>query len=84
MAGFQQPVDQPAVGAFERHGQPGRRAEPAQAGNEVVEPGGRVGDGEDADRLADLVEHADGVVGRRPVDTDEHEHNLLEAGRTFG
>jgi hypothetical protein len=84
MAGFQQPVDQPAVGAFQRHGQPGRRAEPAQAGDEVVEPGGRVGDAEGADRGAGLVEHADGVFGRRPIDADEHEHNLLEAGGTFG
>jgi hypothetical protein len=78
MAGLQQPVDQPAVGAFERHGQPGRRAEPAQTGDQVVEPGGRVGDAEGADRLAALVEHADGVFGRRPVDSDEHEHNLLK------
>jgi hypothetical protein len=43
VAGLQQPVDQPAVGAFERHRQPGQSAEPAQAGNEVVEPGCRVG-----------------------------------------
>jgi hypothetical protein len=84
MAGLQQPVDQPAVGAFQRHGQLGRRVEPAEAGDEVVEPGGRVGDAEGADRLTGLVEHADGVFGRRPVDSDEHEHNLLEAGRTFG
>jgi hypothetical protein len=78
MASLQQPVDQPAVGAFERHGQPGRRAEPAQTGDQVVEPGCRVRDAEGADRLAGLVEHADGVFGRRPVDSDEHEHNLLK------
>src|SRR5512132_3494504 len=84
VAGFQQPVDQPAVGAFDRHWSPGRRTEPAQAGDEVVEPGCRVGDAEGADRLAGLVEHADGVFGRRPVDADEHEHNLLEAGGTVG
>jgi hypothetical protein len=74
VAGLQQPVDQPAVGAFDRHGQPGWSTEPAQAGDEVVEPGGRVGDAEGADCLAGLVEHADGVFGRRPVDSDEHEH----------
>jgi hypothetical protein len=84
MAGLQQPVDQPAVGAFDCHGQPGRRAEPAQARDEVIEPGCRVGDAEGADRLAGLVEHADGVVGRRPVDSDEHAYNLLEAGGTCG
>jgi dihydrofolate reductase len=43
VTGFRQPVDQPAVGAFDRNWQPCWSTEPAQAGNEVVEPGGRVG-----------------------------------------
>src|SRR5512132_4701625 len=85
VAGFQQPVDQPAVGAFDRDRQPCRSTEPAQTGHKVVEPGGRVGDAEGNDGPAGLVEHADGMLGRRPVDTDEHEHeHLVGMAATLG
>jgi hypothetical protein len=72
VAGFQQPVDQPTVGAFDRHRQRGRFAEPSQSGHQLVEPIGGVADLEGGGLAAGVVEHAHRVTLRRPVDPAEH------------
>ena len=73
MAGGEQPVDNQAIGAFDRHGQLSRAAVAGQAGQHRVQVLLGVGEHAAVDHLAGGVEDGHGMTGARPVPPGEQQ-----------
>ena len=78
VAGGEQPVDNQAVGAFDRHGQVSRAAVAGQAGQHRVQVLLGVRGHPAVDHLAGGVEDGHGMTGARPVPPGE-QHGCLQS-----
>ena len=77
MTGVEEPVDESSVRPLDGDGQLGRVAVPHEPADEALEAVGRMADREPLGNPTGIVDDADGMLIRRPVDPRKHRSSLV-------